>query len=138
MGEGLLETEGLQGVLQVEGEEGGPEGCPEQAEEEAERVVAQPPLPVVEEQPKLQVGEEKEGGVERRVEHGQPQLYRVGHGGPLSQGRPLSEGRRRRRRRRRRAHGAAGGNGPPTVAARAPAPPLSSALAGHPHTTKWG
>lgn len=73
-------------VSEVKGKEHRPKRRPEQAEEEKDRLVAEPLVPVVEDQPELDVDEDEEEGIKDRVGNGQPQLHIGRHGGAQSGG----------------------------------------------------
>lgn len=69
-----LQLVGLHHILEVEREEGGPQGCPQQAQEQEDALVAEALVSVVQDEPELQVDENKQGRVEDGVDGGQAEL----------------------------------------------------------------
>lgn len=70
---------GCQSVAEVEGEERGAQSRPEEAEEEEEALVAPALVPVLQQQPELEVHDEEETSIQTGVQGGKAQLHRRGH-----------------------------------------------------------
>lgn len=69
-----LQLVGLHHIFEVEGEEGGPQGCPQQAQEQKHTLVAEALVSIVQDEPELQVDEDKQERVEDGVDGGETEL----------------------------------------------------------------
>ncbi|MEQ2247608.1 hypothetical protein ILYODFUR_011028 [Ilyodon furcidens] len=69
-----LQLVGLHHIFKVEREEGRPQRCPQQAQEQKHGLVAEALVAVMQDEPELQVDENKEERVEDCVDGGQTEL----------------------------------------------------------------
>lgn len=69
-----LQLVGLHHIFKVEREEGRPQRCPQQTQEQKHTLVAEALVAVMQDEPELQVDENKEERVENGVDGGQSEL----------------------------------------------------------------